>query len=135
MSIHTGTVRLTGSNHGVERSVCAAGSAAAPGLFCAAGPAEEKTVEKRYLHLNVKQIYQACKFLWYVNILVTCLLYSAQTQRLTLNFFDFLEVEKQKDPTIEQLQKQINDIVQELNLLKEQQALQAGIRSTNSHLL
>lgn len=28
---------------------------------------------------------------------------------------------------IEELQKQINDIVQELNLLKERQALQSGI--------
>lgn len=37
-----------------------------------------------------------------------------------------LELEKPKDPAIEQLQKQINDIVQELNLLKEQQALQTG---------
>lgn len=37
-----------------------------------------------------------------------------------------LEPEKQKDAAIEQLQKQINDIVIELNLLKEQQALQTG---------
>lgn len=51
----------------------------------------------------------------------------------TLNVFDFPEVEKQKDSAIEQLQKQINDIVQELNLLKEQQALQAGIRSMREY--
>lgn len=69
-------------------------------------------------------------FFWYANITMTCLLYSAQPHHITLHFFDFLEVEKPKDPAIEQLQKQINDIVQELNLLKEQQALQAGIRST-----
>lgn len=37
-----------------------------------------------------------------------------------------VESETTKDPAIEDLQKQINDIVQELNLLKEQQALQTG---------
>lgn len=31
-----------------------------------------------------------------------------------------------KDTAVEQLQKQIDNIVQELNLLKEQQALQTG---------
>ncbi|XP_032391240.1 tetranectin [Etheostoma spectabile] len=35
-----------------------------------------------------------------------------------------LESDTAKDAAVEQLQKQINDIVQELNLLKEQQALQ-----------
>lgn len=37
-----------------------------------------------------------------------------------------LESDATKDAAVEQLQKQINDIVQELNLLKEQQALQTG---------
>ncbi|XP_074543494.1 tetranectin-like [Halichoeres trimaculatus] len=35
-----------------------------------------------------------------------------------------LKKETTKDPAIEELQRQINDILQELNLLKEQQALQ-----------
>ena len=38
------------------------------------------------------------------------------------------EVEPTKDVAIEGLQRQIDDIVQELNLLKEQQALQTGTR-------
>lgn len=37
-----------------------------------------------------------------------------------------LEAAPAKDAAIEQLQKQIDNIVQELNLLKEQQALQTG---------
>lgn len=37
-----------------------------------------------------------------------------------------LEQVAAKDAAMEQLQKQINDIVLELNVLKEQQALQAG---------
>lgn len=37
-----------------------------------------------------------------------------------------LEPAAAKDAAIEQLQKQIDNIVQELNLLKEQQALQTG---------
>lgn len=41
-------------------------------------------------------------------------------------FTVFLESDTTKDSAIEELQKQINDIVQELNLLKEQQALQTG---------
>lgn len=47
------------------------------------------------------------------------------------------EPEKQKDAAIEQLQKQINDIVNELNLLKEQQALQTGSKPpfTNQSLV
>lgn len=36
------------------------------------------------------------------------------------------QVKQAKDAAVEQLQKQINDIVLELNVLKEQQALQAG---------
>lgn len=37
-----------------------------------------------------------------------------------------LESDTAKDAAVEELQKQIDDIVQELNLLKEQQALQTG---------
>lgn len=37
-----------------------------------------------------------------------------------------LEAAPAKDAAVEQLQKQIDNIVQELNLLKEQQALQTG---------
>ncbi|RVE67118.1 hypothetical protein OJAV_G00114850 [Oryzias javanicus] len=37
-----------------------------------------------------------------------------------------------KDPAMVELQKQIKDIVQELNLLKEQQALQTGDRGSDS---
>lgn len=43
-----------------------------------------------------------------------------------LNVLAFLDSEATKDAAIEELQKQINDIVEELNLLKEQQALQRG---------
>lgn len=38
----------------------------------------------------------------------------------------FVEAAPAKDSAVEQLQKQIDNIVQELNLLKEQQALQTG---------
>ena len=46
-----------------------------------------------------------------------------------MNVLVFLvESDTAKDSAIEELQKQINDIVQELNLLKEQQAPQADNR-------
>nr|XP_020495921.1 tetranectin-like [Labrus bergylta] len=45
-----------------------------------------------------------------------------------------LKKEATKDPAIEELQKQIEDIVQELNLLKEQQALQTVcLKGTKIH--
>ncbi|KAF1381785.1 hypothetical protein PFLUV_G00157600 [Perca fluviatilis] len=45
-----------------------------------------------------------------------------------------LESDTAKDAAIEELQKQINDIVQELNLLKEQQALQTVcLKGTKIH--
>ncbi|CAF93060.1 unnamed protein product [Tetraodon nigroviridis] len=56
-----------------------------------------------------------------VLLLVDCSVQQSPPKRKPLK----KEAEKQKDPAMEQMQKQINDIVQELNLLKEQQALQA----------
>lgn len=43
-----------------------------------------------------------------------------------------LEPVAAKNAAMEQLQKQINDIVLELNVLKEQQALQAGKLQTQN---
>lgn len=58
---------------------------------------------------------------------------SEHAQTLDLNFLMslVLEADTTKDADIEELQKQINDIVQELNVLKEQQALQTGTLFTS----
>lgn len=53
-----------------------------------------------------------------VLLMVNCSLQQSTLRRKPL------KKETPKDPAIEELQKQINDIVHELNLLKEQQALQ-----------
>lgn len=50
----------------------------------------------------------------------------AKTDLSVLSSPVILEPAAAKDAAIEQLQKQIDNIVQELNLLKEQQALQTG---------
>lgn len=42
-------------------------------------------------------------------------------------FFYLTSTDSANSAAIEELKKQVNDIVQELNLLKEQQALQTGI--------
>ncbi|XP_047461685.1 tetranectin [Mugil cephalus] len=55
-----------------------------------------------------------------VLLLVSCSLQQSSTRRKPVK----KATEATKDTAIEDLQKQINDIVQELNLLKEQQALQ-----------
>lgn len=54
---------------------------------------------------------------------------------MDLNVFVSLsDSDATKDHAIEELQKQINDIVDELNLLKERQALQTGERERRTLL-
>lgn len=50
-------------------------------------------------------------------------------------FLMLFDSEATKDAAIENLQKQIDDIVQELNILKEHQALQTGKTKKRADLL
>lgn len=75
----------------------------------------------------------ACVVLGLLLLLVDCSVQQTPTKRKPVR------KEATKDAAIEELQKQVNDIVQELNLLKEQQALQTvclkGIKVHNKCFL
>lgn len=100
-------------------------------LFRSASRGENQWKKVEHPYMNSLCNFSLTKFVIIVYIMVTCSLFSTQTSRVTVTseflWFLLLETEKQKDTAIEQLQKQINDIVHELNVLKEQQALQTGI--------
>lgn len=55
------------------------------------------------------------------------------TSQSIFSLFQICVVTPEKDGAVEGLQKQIDDIVKELNLLKEQQALQTGRNLVYSH--
>lgn len=106
--------------HGVERSVHAAGSSASGEQLVPAAREEEAT-EKRCNATRSDSL--KAEF-------IICTVCHTQLMVVPLVFFVFspscLEAAPAKDAAVEQLQKQIDNIVQELNLLKEQQALQTG---------
>ena len=98
-------------------------------------PVKRKPVKKGRKQQNVEGIQMMwmlcfCYELFHISQISFSCFTLILCSNIWLTQFDFPPVfgdsDTSKDAAVEQLQKQIDDIVQELNLLKEQQALQTG---------